>query len=260
MDQVDQDQARSTFISYVDAYDASNPRIALKVAHTLRVASLCQRLASELGLSQSDVTRAWLIGLLHDIGRFEQVRRFDTFNDAASVSHAALGAELLFESPAGSTPLIRSFCLDDTEDELIRTAIAHHSDYRLPEGLDQRTRLFCDLLRDADKIDILKVNAICPIEDIYGVREQDMRASALSPACIELFYQHRCLPRDVRQFPADIMLGHICFVWELVFPQSLAIVREQGYLHEMLTRRWDDPATQASFDAMAAHAHEELDV
>ena len=35
--------------------------------------------------------------MLHDIGRFEQIRRFGTFNDAQSVDHAEFGADLLFK-------------------------------------------------------------------------------------------------------------------------------------------------------------------
>ena len=42
--------------------------------------------------------------MLHDIGRFEQIRRFGTFNDAQSVDHAEFGADLLFKEG-----LIRKF-------------------------------------------------------------------------------------------------------------------------------------------------------
>lgn len=258
---MDRERAQSAFEAYVSNYDPANPRIALKVDHTLRVAALCERLALELGMVPQDVDLAWLIGLLHDIGRFEQVRRYDTFNDAASVPHATLGAEVLFgrDEDTGQ-PLIRRFLPEAHADQLIRTAVASHSDWRLPDSFDGRTLTFCNLLRDADKIDILKVNGICPIEDIYGLSEDEMRASRVSEACVELFFQHSCLPRGVRRHPADIMLGHICFAWELVFAQSLAIVREQGHLHAMLSRSWDLPETQAAFDAMAAHMHECLSV
>ncbi len=258
---MDRKRALDTFTAYVADYDASNPRIMLKVQHTLRVTSLCERIARGLGMTPEDVGLAWLLGLLHDIGRFEQVRRYDTFNDAVSVGHAALGVQVLFDQlePDGQ-PFIRSFLPDPGSDELIRTAIATHSDFRLPAELDERTRTFCQILRDADKIDILKVNCVCPIEDIYGVTDADMRASQLSPTCVEVFYQHSCLPRGIRNFPADIMLSHICFAWEIVFPQSLQIMREQGYLTQMLSRTWDLPPTQKAFDAMAQHMNQQLEL
>lgn len=258
---VDRQAAILAFDAYVAAYDRDNARIALKVEHTMRVAELCERIARAHSLAPHDVDLAWMLGLLHDIGRFEQIRRFDTFNDAISVSHASLGVEVLFgdEADVGvGDRLIRSFVRSDDEDELIRAAIAHHSDYRLPSELDERTRLFCDILRDADKIDIIRVNCVCPIVDIYGVSEQAMVVSEISPTCVDIFYEHRCLPREVRTYPADIMLGHICFTWELVFEESKSIMCEEGFLDQMLNRRWTNPDTQQAFSAMAAHMRREL--
>lgn len=258
---MDRDRALKAFLGYVAAYDADNPRIALKVEHTLRVTELCDRIARELGLPDEDVDAAWLVGLLHDIGRFEQVRRWDTFNDAASGSHAALGVEVLLGPQPGSTaPLMRAFVDDPADDGLVLAAVGTHSDYRLPEELDGRVRTICQILRDADKIDILRVNCTCPIEAIYGVSEADMRASAVSDECVHIFYQHRCLPRGIRRHNADIMLGHICFAWEIVYPQSLAIMREQAHLARMLSRSWDLPDTQRAFDLMRVHMHEELGI
>ncbi len=257
---MDKDRAQRAFMEYVAAYDANNPRIALKTHHTLRVAQLCQRIAEGLEMDQADVDLAWLLGLLHDIGRFEQVRRYDTFSDARSVSHAQLGATVLFEPGDNGTPLIRSFEPSGTHDKLIRSAVALHSDYRLPTDLDEQTTRFCNILRDADKIDIIRVNRICPIEDIYGVSSKQMRASEVSPACVECFYQHRCIPRDIRVHPADVLLSHICFAWELCFPVSLQILREQGYLAQMLSQTWDMPQTQKAFDGMAQHMACELGV
>ena len=257
---VDKDRALAAFRAYASAYDPDNPRIALKVDHTLRVAELCERIARGIGLLQIDIDVAWLIGLLHDIGRFEQVKRYDTFNDAASVSHAALGAQVLFDEMVDGAPRIRTFvdCVD--YDELIRTAIELHSAYELPATLGERARTLCNVLRDADKLDIIKVNCICPIEDVYGMPERAMVESELSDECVALFYEHRCLPRGVRTYPADIMLGHICFAWELVYDESRAIAREQGCLRQMLTRTWAREETQAAFDAMAAHMHDELGI
>lgn len=244
---VDRQMALDRFGTYVAGYNPSNPRISLKIAHTYRVASLCDEIAPY------DNDLAWLCGLLHDIGRFEQVRRFDTFNDSVSVSHARLGAEVLFDQPALDHPLIRDFVEDSACDELIRCAILTHSDYRLPSDLDDRTLMLCNVLRDADKIDILKVNCICPIDDIYGVSEDDMTSSELSPAVVDAFYEHRTIPRGIRQYPADVLVSHICFAWELVYPQSVRIMLRQGYLQQMLGRSFSNPSTQQTFSLMAQH-------
>ena len=115
MTAIDRDRARAAFKSYTDAYDATNPRIALKIEHTYHVAEACDAVAREQGWSSEDIDLAWLCGLLHDMGRFEQLRRWDTFKDAESMSHAALGIEVLFgENPADApaTTSIRDF-IDD---------------------------------------------------------------------------------------------------------------------------------------------------
>lgn len=249
---VDRKRARRAFDDYVRAYDPTNPRIALKIAHTHRVASLSDSIAPE------DNDLAWLCGMLHDIGRFEQVRVYDTFNDAASVPHAALGVDVLFGNADPNGPQIRNFVQDASEDRLVRTVIATHSDYRLPETLDERTRMHCNVLRDADKIDIIKVNCICPLKDIYGVSEEDMSQSELSDEVIRIFYEHRTIPRGIRRYPADVLVGHICFAWELVYPQSVSILLEQGYLDQMLNRKFANKETDAKFRKMASHMREEL--
>ena len=138
------------FNSYVARYDASDERIALKVEHTYEVAGLCDEIARGKGLPPADVDLAWLCGLLHDIGRFEQLCQWGTFSDADSCSHAALGVQVLKDEMA-------SFTGDPEWAHIIERAVALHSDFRLPSGLSARERLFCTITRDADKVDILRV-------------------------------------------------------------------------------------------------------
>jgi glycerophosphoryl diester phosphodiesterase len=49
-----------------------------------------------------------------------------------------------------------------------------HSAYRVPVDYTPREKRFADLLRDADKIDIVKVNVIVPIEEIYNVTTYEL--------------------------------------------------------------------------------------
>lgn len=65
-----------TFKSYVDGFCGIGPGVNLKYAHSLRVAALSERIAQSLSMEKEDIDLAWLIGILHDIGRFEQLRRY----------------------------------------------------------------------------------------------------------------------------------------------------------------------------------------
>ena len=150
---IKRDEAKQTFLNYVSDYDRNDPKIRLKEEHTLRVADLCARIAESLSLGSEDTDIAWMSGLLHDIGRFEQVRLYHTFRDSESVDHAQFSADLLFREG-----MIRKYMKIETYDSLLETAIRCHNVYRLPESLTERDKMFCQILRDADKIDILRVN------------------------------------------------------------------------------------------------------
>ena len=75
----EKERAEEAFIKYASQYDLEDPKIRLKVDHTLRVASLCERIAYSLQIPKEDVRIAFMTGILHDIGRFEQVRIYHTF-------------------------------------------------------------------------------------------------------------------------------------------------------------------------------------
>ena len=125
---IDRARAQKAFADYAAHYNAADAKVKLKIDHTYRVAALCARIAQSLALPPEDV-------------------------DTQSVSHAALSVAVLFDEGR-----IRDYLDDAGADALLRTAVEWHSAFRLPEALDDRTRLFCQILRDADKIDILRVN------------------------------------------------------------------------------------------------------
>lgn len=245
---IDRRRAREAFAGYAARYNAADPKVKLKIDHTYRVAALCDRIAASLGLPPEERDLAWLCGLLHDVGRFEQLRRYGTFNDAESIDHAAMSARVLFEEGR-----VRDYLDDPSRDELLRTAVAWHSAYRIPEGLDERTARFCNILRDADKIDILKVNVDFPLEEIYNVSTQELRSCQASPEVMDAFYEEHAVLRSLKRTAADHLIGHVSLVYELVYPVSLRIVREQGYLEKMLSFASDNPVTREQFAAVRAH-------
>lgn len=268
----------NAFAEYVRNYDPSDEKIKLKIDHTYRVAGLCQRIAESLGLSEPDVDIAWLLGMLHDIGRFEQIRRFGTFNDVQSVDHAKFGADLLFKEG-----LIRKFAEgyyeecelaepENQEDEqiiknnehhnkdtgLLELAIRQHNKYRVKEDLTERQRMFCDILRDADKVDIFKVNADIPMEIIYDVTTEELKNGIITKEVLESFYKKETVLKSVRRSAVDHIVGHISLLFELVYKESYRQVREQGYVYKLLDFKSDVPEVNAEFDDMRKYVDEFL--
>lgn len=289
---IDRTRAREAFRAYVEPYDITRQRVQLKADHTYHVARIACRIASEEGFPPEEVDLAWLCGLLHDIGRFEQLRRWDTFDDTRSASHAELGVDVLFENGAhlGDSALarapelpsardeegaflahiqgkgsIRCFLDDDAEDARIRAAVAHHSGFRLPTSLDDRTRALCHIVRDADKIDILRTVCASPVETVLGISETELMHSPVSPEAMEAFYHHRTLRRDERTYPADYLVGLASFAFELVYPASMRIAVEQGHIYEPfekpfgIARPFDFMAARDDLRRLDLHLHAWID-
>lgn len=242
---IDRKMAAEVFDEYVKNYDADDEKIKLKIEHTYRVCELCECIARESGFLEKDIDLAWLLGILHDVGRFEQLRRYGTFIDADSIDHAEFGADILFKQGK-----IREFVADVSEDRLIENAIRYHSSYRLPEVLSEREKKFADLLRDADKIDILKVNIIVPLEEIYNVSTYTLTHSIVSQEVLQAFMEEHAVLRTLKKTPVDHVVGHISLVYELVYPVSMKLVNEQGYLNKLMNFQSEIEETKNQFEVI----------
>lgn len=290
----------NAFAEYVRNYDPSDGKIKLKIDHTYRVAGMCQRIAESLGLSESDVDIAWLLGMLHDIGRFEQIRRFGTFNDAQSVDHAEFGADLLFKEglirkfaegyyeeyelassgneEAGQAYSRQKDCQKDCKEDcdegklnseqvkcnegklagLLELAIRQHNKYRVKEGLTERQLMFCNILRDADKVDIFKVNAEVPMEIIYDVTTEELKNGIITKEVLESFYRKETVLKSLRKSAVDHIVGHISLLFELVYPESYRQAKEQGYVYKLLDFKSDVPEVDVEFGRMREYLDEFL--
>lgn len=272
---INREHIKKTFQEYTDRYDSTNPKIKLKIDHTYRVANLCEQIAQSLELSAAEVDLAWLSGMLHDVGRFEQLRRYNTFSDAQSIDHARFAVELLYDDGliadyvpeisttelvtdartwrsmggANESPTAQSedIPLSDIL-QTLRIAIGEHSAYRIQKGLDERTRMFCQILRDADKVDIFRVICDTPMEEVYGFQTKDILRSAITPEVMQAFYEHHAVLRKLKKCPADYIVAHGSLTFELVYPESLRIAKEQGYLKQMMSFQSENPDTAEIFE------------
>lgn len=243
----DHAEARKAFHDYISLFDTSDPRVQMKAKHSLEVARLSEEIAKALSMTQEETDLAYFAGLLHDIGHFEQLKRYGTFFDAASIDHAALGADLLFHDG-----LIRSYLEDDSHDDVLEQTIRAHNRYRLPKNQDDTVRTFCRILRDADKIDILRIGAKEPPDLVYEAPLEEVLSSKISPEVTRVFLARHVVDHALKLTPADFMAGDASLAFGLFFRESRAILKEHGYHLTIFSHPVTDEETSEAFRQMEA--------
>ena len=64
--------AKKEYLKYTSNYEMSIFDLKRRVEHSMRVMEISKEIAINLGLDNEQVNLSVLIGLLHDIGRYEE--------------------------------------------------------------------------------------------------------------------------------------------------------------------------------------------
>lgn len=232
-------RARQAFEEYLNGYDREDDKVRLKIVHTYCVVDCAEEIAERMGLSREDRELAGVIGLLHDIGRFEQLKRFDSFAPD-TMDHAAYGAEILF----GKEKMIRRFVKEDRFDDVIQTAIARHSSFELGEIQDERTLLHARLIRDADKLDNCRVKLEESLEVLLGVPEEEAGKGLISPKVWQACREKRSVLSADRVTSVDYWVSYIAQYYDVNFQETFSILRAENYIPRIVERiHYTDPDT-----------------
>lgn len=236
------EKAKKAFQEYIKQYNPEDEKVKLKINHILRVTSIARKLAEDLKLDKEDIELAELIGLLHDIGRFEQIKRYHTFYDKDSINHGKFGVQILFEEG-----LIRKFVEDNQYDEIIRIAILNHNCAKIEEGLTDRQKLHCQMIRDADKLDIFYVLTVDEMSAIYD--RADFSDEKISDKIYQEFKEDKVIYYPDMQNNADSVVSHFAYVYDFNFSNSLRYIFEKAYIDQFYKRfSFKDEQTQERLD------------
>lgn len=214
------------FNNYVDKYINSNYKkeYVLKKEHTLRVMNLCEEIANYLELSDEDIKLAKLCGLLHDIARFEQFKKYNTFIDRLSIDHGDLGVEILLKNN-----FIREFNEDEQLDSIILNSVKYHNKYDVSKTLNEREKLFTNIVRDADKIDILNL----VVKDEIKL---DINDDEISYDVYQEILNNKTIDRSMNKTNADRICTWFGFVYDFNFKYSLNILKEKNYINLIIDK------------------------
>ncbi|MDO5134769.1 MAG: HD domain-containing protein [Eubacteriales bacterium] len=257
-------EAQRAFEEYLEEYDRQDEKIRLKIVHTYGVVACAGEIGKRMGLSREDGCLGKIIALLHDIGRFEQIRRFDSFLPD-TMDHAAYGAALLFGDMAAvygagekgmevlcrEPPMIRRFVREREYDRIICQAIAFHSHLALPPITDPGALLHARLIRDADKLDNCRVKLQERIETMLGMSVQEAGRGKISPQVWEACQRETSVLSAHRRTGVDYWVSYIAQYYDVNFPQTWEIIREEDYIRRIAERlQYEDPDTREKIERL----------
>lgn len=248
--EIDIKKAQNEFEKYIQNYNPEDKKIKLKIEHIKRVSEISKKIAQNLNLSEEETQLAELIGLLHDIGRFEQIRLYNTFLDKDSINHAEFGVKVLFEEG-----LIRKFIETDKYDKIIKKAILNHNKLYIEKGLTEKESLHTKIIRDADKADIYSILITDNKETIWG--KEDLSQEKISDEIYRQFIEEPMVDYKEIKTPADILVCHFKYVYDLNFTESKKIIKENKYIDKLYERfRFEDEETMKRYNEIYRLAKE----
>ena len=216
------DKAIEEFKSYTNNYLDYGEMITLKINHTLRVVDICERIAKSLNLTEEEITIAKIIGLLHDIARFEQWKNYNTFSDLKSIDHGDYGVEIL-----KNDNFIRKFIEDDSYDDTILNSVKYHNKYEIPKDFDEKTTLFAKIIRDADKIDILYLF-------VKGELEVKLDSDTINQSIYETLLNKKTINRKDLKTNTDRIAVYLGFIFDINFKESYKCLNEKKYIDDFI--------------------------
>ena len=215
------EEAIKEFKNYTSNYLDYGKMITLKINHTLRVVDLCEKIAKSLNMSEEEIFIAKIIGLLHDIGRFDQWKEYKTFRDAESIDHAELGVTILEKDN-----YLRKYIKDDKYDQIILDSIKYHNKVNIPDNLDSKTSIFSKLIRDADKLDILY---------LYIDKEIDIELeNEFTDTTFNLIKNKKAVNRPDIKTKTDRLAVSLGFIFDINYKYSFEFLKEKDYYNQII--------------------------
>lgn len=223
------------YINREDLDESRKVNFTNKKNHSYHVRDNILRIVKEENL-KLDMFIVEFIGLFHDIGRFYQYDKYETFNDANSANHAKLSIKVLEDE--GILNLI-----DYDDRPYIVDAILMHNLQDLPRIEDKKMYLYAALLRDADKLDGFRSIAISEYERVnknlaYFKNKSD------EPVISDKVYESIMNQKSVYKYDLEtilesqiVSLGYITS--DINFKTTLKIIKENDYTRKMFEKMQD---------------------
>ena len=164
------DELTRLYDAYVDTYREADGELPvmmrLKRVHTGFVVKNAELIADGEGFTAEEREVSLAAALLHDTGRYEQLKRYNTFKDSDSIDHAVFSHDIVVEKGwLDQVDKVKVKGEGEQWKDSILKAVLYHNRRDLPKEIENPsftshlhlTSIAAHTVRDADKLDIFRV-------------------------------------------------------------------------------------------------------
>ena len=203
-----------TFENYMKNYDKRLKQIKFKYYHSYRVEKLMKILAEMLNFSKEDIELAEVIGLLHDIGRFEQIKKYGDCSDSKTgVDHADESCVYLFDEGH-----IKEYYDKEENYQIIKDAIRNHNKIVIDPKVKGKNLIFSKMIRDIDKVDIYQV--------LYENYKYKFDKKEISQKILNIFNKETTMDIHIKKTKSEVVLSYFAFIYDINFKESFIILKK----------------------------------
>ena len=222
-------ELKKWFEEYVESFRSNNKEIQrnydLKILHTKNVCYNIIEIGNDIGLDDTDINISEIIALFHDLGRFEQFYKYNTFADGKSEDHSVLALKIINENS-----LLDKF--DYYTKEIIKKSILNHNKISIDEENDKRIIFFSKMIRDADKLDIFRIFA-----EYYNNKNErnnaivlDLEDSDYSKNIYNKVKDQQVARYEDLKSSNDFKLLQLSWIYDINFLYSFKVIKEKSCL------------------------------
>jgi len=204
------------FWNLIKHYDFNENNLLRKMIHSFDVAKNCYEIACNKNLKEKERNLCYLIGLFHDIGRFEQWIKYKTYDDKKSVDHGDLSCDILNQLDCN-----KLFNLNNTETLIFKESIRFHTKPYL--GKNKKIIKFNNILKDSDAFSNV-------ISTANGMQQMTVTKNGVTKEILDDFTNRKLLRVHSPKTKLDrcLMLAACCYYVKDTFIRK--VILESNYI------------------------------
>ena len=214
-------EINKVFWNFVHNYDTNEINIQKKFIHTFVVANNCYDIACKLGYDEEETEYCYIMGICHDLGRFEQWTKYHTYNDKISENHGEIGKRIILEK---FTP--EDFYLTEDKFNLLAETILYH--IKVYQGSDKTLLKYLPIIHSADAYANL-LNVSQGNNDLTGY------GNGYSETLLQKLYEGKQVFDEPINSRLDRLLKQVGNIYNLTYHHLKEETVNKGYLDAIYT-------------------------